>query len=264
MQAISLQWTYAALRRKLTGRGLDTDPRLIYRDRDFAIGWQPGTSKKLVLVFTGIRAKGFHPEKLDFHAIATDQGRNHALFITDRHSSWYSRKGMRDRIIAQVRKFADAHGIESMQAIGNSMGGHGAILFSRDLPISDVIAFVPQIFMHEWLLGMDEWNKFKPHIHDGVERDLNPIIAASDASFSIVFGDQYKNDQIHFRQLRKILPLVENVKVVVVPGQAHEVAAWLKGQGQLAGLVKAMMTGNRAALEDCSRLLARPLDLTLA
>ena len=263
MQAISLQWAYAALRRKLTGRGLDTDPRLIYRDRDFAIAWKPGSSKKLVLVFAGIRAKGFHPEKLDFHGVASDLGQNHVLFITDRHASWYSRKGMRDRIITQVRKFADAHGIGSMQAIGNSMGGHGAILFCRDLPISNVMAFVPQIAMHEWLLSMEDWDKHRPHIKNDVERDLNPIIAASDAKFSIAFGDQYKNDQIHFGHLRKILPLVENVKVVVVPGQAHDVAAWLKGQGHLASFVRAMMTGNRAEIENISRLLVRPLDLTL-
>ena len=263
-QRISPIWRLLALQRWLTGQSPVDEARLIHRDRNLAVAWLPGTSTRLVLVFISIRPEALHPDVLEFRGVASDHGNNHVLFINDRERSWYSAPGQRDRIARIVSRFVAAHGISETWAIGNSMGGYGAILFSHQLRISKVVAFVPQLLMTPEVLSLPNWADFVAPIRDGVEPDLVPIIAAADCRFHIVTGDRFDDDILHMGHLRKTLADASKVRIVVTPGQGHLVARWLKDQGQLAKLVAALWTGNRQALEDCSRALPQPLDLTLA
>ena len=263
-QRISPVWRLYALRRWLTWQTPVGQPRLIRRDRDLAVAWLPGRSKTLVLVFISIRREALHPETLEFYRIASDNGRNHVLFINDRERSWYSMPGQRDRIARTVRRFIDKHAIETVQSIGTSMGGHGAILFSSLLPISTAVAFVPQILMTPAVTDRPVWNSHRPRIKDAVQPDLTPIMAAANCRFNIVTGDQHYDDPIHLAHIRKQLPHAQNVKIVIVPGQKHNVYKWLDAQGQLTAITAALWAGDRQALEDCSRALPQPLDLSLA
>lgn len=263
-QQISPVWRLHALRRWLTGPVSATEPRLIHRDRDLAVAWIPGTSSRLVLVFFSISRKALHPDRLEFHAAASDNGHNHVLVINDRERSWYSMPGQRDRIARIVRRFMGKHAIETVWSIGNSMGGHGAILFSGLLPISSVVAFVPQILMAKSVTDREVWNAHRPRIRHEVEPDLTPIMAAADCMFNIVTGDKHFDDPIHLAHIRKQLPTARNVKIVVVPGQKHSVYKWLDAHGNLADVIAALWAGDRLALENCSRALPQPLDLSLA
>lgn len=256
-QRISPVWWAYSLRRWLTGLAPASEARLIHRERDLSVAWLPGSTARLVLVFTSLQRAALHPDKLEFRGVASDHGRNHVLFITDRDRGWYSTPGKRERIEAVVRRFLSEHDIRTVWSMGNSMGGYGAILFSDQLPVSKVVAFVPQILI------AGDWTAKWPSIKDSVECDLTPIIAGSDCVFHIVTGDAYANDQIHFNHLRRTLADAAHVKFVIAPGQGHDVAAWLKKQGQLAPLVSALWAGDRKALEACSRAIERPLDLTL-
>lgn len=263
-QRISPVWRLMALRRWLTGQAPTDEARLIHRDRGLAVAWLPGRSARLVLVFISIRHKALHPVTLEFRGVASDQGRNHVLFINDRERSWYSVPGLRDRIAEIVRHCVAEHGIEEIWAIGNSMGGYGAILFSDRLRISQVVAFVPQLLMTKELLAKPNWAAYVAPIRERVERDLIPIIAAADCRFHIVTGDRFADDILQMGHLRKTLSDAPQVRIVIAPGQSHYVARWLKDQGQLAKLVTALWAGDRQGLEDCSRALPQPLDLTLA
>ena len=263
-QGISPVWWVHSLRRWLTGYALSGQARLIHRDRDLAVAWLPGTTNRLVLVFTSITRKPLHPNRLEFRANASDQGQNHVLFINDRRWSWYSRPGLRDRIADLVRKVIAAQGIETVWSIGNSMGGYGAILFRDRLPISKAIAFVPQILMQDEVINRPNWADNRHRITVWVERDLTPIMAAKGTEFRLVYGDKDDDDPIHLGHLRQNLPDASHIRIVIVPGQTHTVAAWLKVKGQLARLIKALWADDRTALEDCSRRLETPLDLTLA
>jgi hypothetical protein len=263
-QRISPVWRFQALQRWLSGHAPANEARLIHRDQDLAVAWLPGSSTRLVLVFISIRYEALHPEVLEFRGIASDNGRNHVLFINDRERSWYSAPGQRDRIAKLVRRFAASHGIEEIWSIGNSLGGHGAILFCDLLPISKAVAFVPQLLMTPEVLARPNWANFVAPIRDGVERDLIPIMAAADCRFHIVTGDRFADDLLHMGHLRRTLPDAPKVRIVTAPGQSHYVAKWLKEQGQLAKLVTALWAGDRQGLEDCSKALPQPLDLTLA
>lgn len=263
-QRISPIWRLLALQRWLKGHAPVDEAQLIHRDRDLAVAWLPGSSTRLVLVFISIRPEALHPEVLEFRGVASDQGRNHVLFINDRERSWYSAPGQRDRIAGIVSRFVAENGISETWAVGNSMGGYGAILFSDRLGISKVVAFVPQLLMTPEVLALPNWADFVAPIRDGVEPDLVPIIAAADCRFHIVTGDRFNDDILHMGHLRKTFADASKVRIVVAPGQSHYIARWLKNQGQLARLVAALWADNRQDLEDCSRALPQPLDLTLA
>ena len=263
-QRISPVWRLFALRRWLTGQAPVGEAQLIHRDRDLAVAWLPGSSARLMLVFISIRRGALHPDRLEFWGVASDRGRNHVLFINDRERSWYSRPGQRERIQRIVGRFVAERGIDTIWSIGNSMGGYGAILFSDRLRISKVVAFVPQLLMTPEVLAQPNWADYVAPIRDEVERDLVPIIAAADCRFHIVTGDRFDDDILHMGHLRKTLPDAPQVRIVIVPGQSHYVARWLKEQGQLAKLVAALWAGDRQGLEDCSKALPRPLDLTRA
>ena len=263
-QRISPIWWLQALRRRFTRKAPFGQPRLIYRAPDTAIVWRPGKSDQLVVIFQGIQARPLQPKRLEFKDIAWDQGRFHVLFVVDRCRSWYSRPGQQDRIVEQIRQFAAAQGISSIRAAGNSMGGYGAILFSDRLPISKVIAFVPQILMTEEVICHSHWSKNRGNITDEVVRDLTPILARTTSHVHIIYGEEDVDDPLHLAHLRREVPDATQVRIVIVPGQDHNVAAWLKAQGQLAGLVAALWVNDRQALETCSRALEKPLDLTLA
>lgn len=236
----------------------------MHRERDLAVAWLPGRSPTLVLVFISIQRAALHPDTLEFRGIASDHGRRHVLFINDRERSWYSTPGKRERVEAVVRRFIAAHGIETVWSMGNSMGGYSAILFTDRLPISRVVAFVPQILMTPAVIGRPSWVTHRPNILDSVERDLAPIMAKAPCEFRIVTGDAYAGDLIHFGHLRDRLGDAPHVRIVIVPGQGHHLASWLRRQGLLAPLVAALWTDDREGLEHCSQALERPLDLSLA
>jgi len=263
-QRISPVWWVLALRRWLRGHAPEGEPRLIHRDPDSAIVWLPGRSDRLVVVFLGIQGKRLRPNRLEFSDIAWDQGRNNVLFVTDRHRSWYSRPDQRERIAKVIRRFAAAKGFNTLWSMGGSMGGYGAILFAGLLPISQVVAFVPQVLMTEEVICRPVWAINRPNITDAVVRDLVPVIAGTKARINILYGDRDEDDLIHFGHLRRTLPASELVRIVIAPGQTHKVAPWLKAQGQLGRVVAALWAGDRRELEDCSKALERPLDLALA
>jgi pimeloyl-ACP methyl ester carboxylesterase len=261
---ISPAWRYRAMLRHLSLRPAPDEPRLILRDRDLAVAYLRGRSTRLVLVFVSILTGRLHPDQMEFLGSASQRGQNHVLFICDRHHSWYSRPGIRQRIADLVRAVAREHGIETIWSIGNSMGAYGAILFSESLPISRVVAFVPQLLLDDWVISQDMWALYRPNIQDGVVRDLIPIMAAPDREFRLVVGDSDPDDTIHLAHLRQALPDAAHIGIVVVRGQQHQVARWLKAKGQLLPLIKALWDDDPALLGDCARQLGPELDLTLA
>lgn len=241
------------LRRRVTGflafhLGRRRFPvRTLLSDREVLITWLPGQSRTLVLVFAGQGAARRGRDRLEFPDVASAQGRNHVLFISDLARSWYSRPGLCERIAGVVRGFMATHGIVDVAALGNSMGGFGAILFCKYLPIANVAAFVPQISMVNEVIDGPLWASSRARITDAVEKDLGPILSGSRCRFSLVYGDHDEDDNIH----RARVPLAGNVEVLVIRGCDHKVARWIKDRGMLPQIARAMLTGDRAAFDTC-------------
>ena len=220
-------------------------PLALVRDRELTITWLPGRTDRMLLSFAGMGpARGRRRKALEFASIAGEGG-HHVLFITDMRRSWYSRPGLRARIVREVEAIVRRETIHDLRAIGNSMGGYGAILFAADLPISHAAAFVPQIVMTPEVLAMPQWNGVRRAIGDTVERHLGPIMLSAPTRFAVVFGDQDIDDRIHVSHL----PQAANINVLTLQGRDHKVARWLKEQGALHDLASAMLDGNTARID---------------
>lgn len=263
-QGVSLIWYVHAVRRWSTGRRFAGQPRLFYRDSQTLVAWRPAQTDqpadRLVVVFQSARRRNLHPDRLDFAEIAADGGRNHVLFVCDRHVSWFSRPGQRDLITRIIRNFAATRGIETIWAIGNSMGGYGAILFSNALSFARVVAFAPQLNLSETVICRPNWDRYRPSLNEQTERDLVPILAEAPGRTNIVYGDQDEDDLLHYGHLRETLSDAPDVRIVIVRGKDHRVASWLNERGQLADVVNALWRDDFQALDDCSRKLETPLE----
>jgi len=246
MPAIDAMPLLRRLWARLRPGGRQVRPRLLMRDRELMVNWYPGSSDRLVLVFTGKHGGRGRLGYLEFTKVSQGGDSNHVLFITDLKRSWYSRPGLRARVTALVQGFIAGHGIAQVSAIGNSMGGYGAILFCDHLPISRVAAFVPQILLTPEVIDAPNWVVERAAITDQVERDLVPIMRNSPARFTLVYGDQDHDDRRHLAHL----PRADNIDVLVLPGRDHGVARWLKQQGRLDHLAGAMINGDPAGVAD--------------
>ena len=219
-------------------------PIVLYEDADLLISWLPGAGHRAVLAFVGMVVALGGRQPLEFVGVAAAEGR-HVLFISDQRRSWYSRPGLQERVVRVVQDFCAAQGITDLSAIGNSMGGYGAILFASLLPVRHVAAFVPQVLLTPQVLAMTQWDETRAYIQDGVVRDLVPGMLASAARFTLVHGDQDIDDNIHAAHL----PKAANIDPLIFKGRDHKVSRWLKDRGVLAALGSAMLDG-RADLVD--------------
>lgn len=214
-------------------------PVLLHHDGELALHALAGRSDRLVLVFTSGRGRGRRADKLEFARVASDGGRNHVLFVTDLALSWYSRPGMRDRIVAAARALIADRGIREVRAIGVSMGGFGAMLFSRDLPVSHVAAFAPQIEMTPAAMAGRSWDGWREAVTPAVEPSLAGLMPVSPARYTLLYGDRDEDDLAQ----RARVPVAPNVSLLEAPGHGHDIATAMADRGLLAPVAAAMLDG---------------------
>lgn len=217
----------------LDSRGVQT----LVQDKDLTVRWLPGGGDRLVVAFTGAAQKLGGMSGDEFAASASDGQRNHVLFIGDPGRSFYSIPGLRDRIATFVLAFVADKGITDLRAIGNSMGGFGAVLFAGMLPFKAVAAFSPVISMADDILCQPEWNEYRGALGADLVADTRPIMAASAAQFYLTFGDGSADDRRHIAAV----PDRPNVHLTVVPGQGHNVTGWIRSECVLTDLVAAKL-----------------------
>ncbi len=119
------------------------DIKSLVDDDELRLRWMPGNSTSLVVVFSGVQHNVGGLPLDEFVGTASEGARNHVLFVSDVKCSWFSRPQLNTRILDAINTFIDTHQIQDVVAIGNSMGGYGAILFSDRLPFRIVAAFSP-------------------------------------------------------------------------------------------------------------------------
>lgn len=202
---------------------------IAYQDESLLVKWLPGTGRHLVLVFTGIR-HGLGGLPLDeFFRSASDNTRNHVLFISDLKRTWYSRLQLVHKVVETVKTFIAKHNISKTTAIGNSMGGYGAILFAGHLPLQKVVAFAPQISMHPEVLLETRWIECRAHFGPDLPASVRPSIKGNPARFYLFFGADSEADAAQ----AALLPKAANLSALTLKECGHDVAAFLKKSGLL-------------------------------
>ena len=218
-------------------------PEPLLTSDDLVITYLPGTGPDLVVAFTGIGALDGPHQKEEFIRVAGMEGANHVAFVKDRLRSWFSAPLMQDRIIAAIRALRRRLGPGRVMTLGNSMGGHGALLMAGRMGADVAMAFAPQYSMNAKVIADARWDQFRGQMTEGGLAELCDWVDGSFAAYA-VFGATSDIDQVHRNLLNRLTP----VQVWEIAGTAHNVGAALKARGMLAGVVAAMMRGDAAGL----------------
>lgn len=120
------------------------------------------------------------------------------------------------------------------------MGGFGAILFSKDIPIRAVAAFAPALSLEPDITDHLDWDAHRPRFGPDLVTLLRPIMENGNATYYLIFGDQDRDDKKHIA----LIPDAPNVLAYIVNGRDHGVARWLKEEGALSDIVEGMFDGN--------------------
>lgn len=202
---------------------------------DLLIRHLPGAGESLTVIFSSIGGEGEASHRDEFVGVGSEAGRNHVLFVTDRKRSWYSRPGLQQQVVETVLTFKDRSGSSDVVTLGNSMGGHGAMLFAKRLGARAAIAFAPQYSLSPAVLTENRWDHYRPHMTESLLADLGDWVDGSFLSYAI-FGNQRRADDQHMRRLTALA----GTAVWQVFGAGHSVARVLKERGKLAQSVRAM------------------------
>lgn len=227
--------------------------RTIHRNRVVRIRFLEGGSKILFVSFTGIGHGGMHGD--EFVGTAYDNGRNSALFVSDMQRLWYNHVNLAPRVMRTVWRVQQRLKPKKVVAIGNSMGGFGAILFSRMINADTVIAISPQFSVSDNVIPEeDRWLEYRKRIKMYRYPDISYAFGKQTQYF--VFSGTAPEERRHMDRL----PDARNIHKFYVPGQGHSVAAALKENGLQKRIISSCYT-LPPALADLRirRLLKKPL-----
>lgn len=201
----------------------------------------PGQHKRLVVVFGGAKIRKDGTPRNEFIGTTHQKGRNPILYVQDLKITWYSHPGITERIAAITKQVAAHIEAEEVIALGNSMGGFGAILLARDVPVARSLAFVPQLSMDPDVIEETRFDEFRPNFGpEQAERNVADVIGrVPDTQFTVIFGkgSKYDNEQA------KLVSPAPNLRFSHVCRSGHNTAEWIKKHGLLQPLIGSFVNG---------------------
>lgn len=207
---------------------------------------QPGATTT-IFAFGGLRTQLGIPPK-EFFRSFEDKPVN-VLFVKDFQQCWYMQGllgASRDLAsTAQVLRDLTPAGTERIRTIGNSAGGFAAIHFGLALGADRVLAFGPQTtvspedFKH--FAATD--SRIEEMDFDDGSLDLAQTLARYpdfSGRIDLYYSDRFPRDAAHAARIADF----PSVETHACPHDRHGVAAWLKEQGRLDGVLSAFATGD--------------------
>ncbi len=227
------------------------------------IRYLPGSTKGLVVSFSGVGSKRHQEPPLEFYKIAGNGGKNHVLFITDINRSWLNTPKMAAKIVKVIEQYAKRINADSVTAIGNSMGGTMALHLSKKTRFDHVIALVPQYSVDPKLVPEEtRWMFFRKQIKRYIFRSLDTL-PDNGTLYFIVHGDT-ADEKVHFKHF----PTGPMIAHFILPGMDHNLARTLHNKGMLKSLINHGIAGRRwrfrQTLETTGGILRRRYDARLA
>jgi hypothetical protein len=205
-----------------------------------AIRYLPGRSYTLVVSFAGVGNTRAKEPPEEFFKIASNNGENHVLFISDISRSWLNAKGMAGAIVKTIEDTAKRIEAKHVTAIGNSMGATMALHISRMLTFDTVVALVPQFSVDPEIVPEEKrWMYFRKRI----EKHIFPRVEGlpeNNTLFFIVHGGS-EDEQVHSR----LFPQGPNIAHFILPDHDHNLAKVLHKKGQLGTIIKLGIAAKR-------------------
>ncbi len=214
--------------------------RTVFDDPPLKIRYLPGTSATLVVSFAGIGGTRSEEPPAEFVKIASDNGSNHVLFVTDIWRSWLNAPHMAEQIVETVERTKARISARRVVMVGNSMGGFSALRIARLMPVDAVAAFSPQYSPDPSLVPDDHrWSYFRRKIRQFRFRRIDALPEPPTVTY--IFQGGTRSEAYHWRRF----PFAENADQYVFPGIGHNLAHHLKQRRVLRPLVADIIAGRR-------------------
>ena len=211
---------------------------LIHDKSPLRMSYWRGSSDKLVVVFNGVGTKPNEYPRNEFFKSATNNGKHHALFVSDISRSWLNGEGIDRQIVDCVRKVAADKRVAETHLIGNSMGGTMALLLKDMIGARSVLSFVPQYSVSPDIVPEEKrWMRFRKKI-ESFQYPVVTLEYKAEQSVFILHGGA-DDELVHANRF----PQLRGIRHFVFPEQDHNLCRHLKAKGQLAPMITAAIDG---------------------
>ena len=174
--------------------------------------------KKNVLSFSSIGSGTRHIQNEEFFNLTK---KYNVFFIRDVTRSWFNNIDVKLIKKNITKKYC--------YAIGHSMGGFNAIIFSTLYNIKRVIAFSPQFSIHP---NITRDTTFRNHALRIKNWKYPKLEFSKNTDYLLIFGDDVK-EKYH----ASLMPKQENIKILYIKNCNHNTAGKLKKQKKLYKII---------------------------
>lgn len=210
----------------------------LFDDDAMTVLRRPGRAGACVVSFTGV-GHGMGGIDVQSPEFARSSGDENRVFVIDKQRSWGNGLDWDTlkRVLTPAVKGA------RVTTLGNSMGGFLAIHAAQHLGAAEAIAFAPQWSVDPAIIpNEDRWAKYRSKISDFHIPDLSGSFHKPTKYF-VLFGNDAR-DAKHVRFFAKRTVALE---LYVLDGCEHDVARYLKDEGQLYAVINACRAGDDLA-----------------
>jgi len=174
--------------------------------------------KKNVLSFSSIGSGTRHIQNEEFFNLTK---KYNVFFIRDVTRSWFNNIDVKLIKKNITKKYC--------YAIGHSMGGFNAIIFSTLYNIKKVIAFSPQFSIHP---NITKDTTFRNHALRIKHWKYPKLEFSKNSDYLLIFGDDVK-EKYH----ASLIPKQKNIKIIYIKDCDHNTAKKIKRQKKLYKII---------------------------
>lgn len=224
-----------------------------YDDDRLRISYSPGDADTAVIAFAGVGLALGGIQIEEFSSSLARGGHPAAVFVIDKRRSWYN-NGVVAPIIERVTALLARLRVRRVVALGNSMGGFGAVALGPRFPgCVRVVAFSPQSSVQPGLVPFEtRWPEWSAAI---TQWDLPDAAALVDNVESHLFFG--RGDELDMRHAARFAAALPSRHIYRVAGTDHDLVRDLKRRGALSPLLDELIWAETLCPEAVADLAAR-------
>lgn len=212
----------------------------VYRDKGLQLLAQKGPGDSAIVVFSSLYGN-FPSAQPEMAGTASARGARPAVFVRDLAQGWFQDPGTAATLVREVRGYLSRIGAKRVMAVGDSMGGYGALVFAHEIGADTALAFAPQYDVSPAAMPDDpRWKEFRDRIptysRGAVDRYLSP-----DVTYYVLHGREGP-DIVHWSRF----PVAAHLRHYLIDGQAHPISIWLKSIDRLSAVFDSALANDRA------------------
>lgn len=138
------------------------DIQLRIATEDHEVAYMRGASKTLVVALSGVGTVPTEMPPFEFVGTASQGGENHVILVTERARTWMNSPDLPEAIVKEIEDVVARESIDTVVALGNSMGGFMALVLPTLTRVDHVVALSPQYSMHPDIVPEEtRWQRWR-------------------------------------------------------------------------------------------------------